>query len=38
MARWGRGEAEIEALIASGELQKLTGESANGHRLWRRHP
>jgi HEPN domain-containing protein len=33
MARWGRGEAEIEALIASGELQKLTGESANGHRL-----
>jgi len=33
MARWRIGEAEVEALIASGELQKLTGEAANGHRL-----
>jgi hypothetical protein len=33
MARWIRGEAEIEALIASGDLQMLTGEAANGQRL-----
>lgn len=33
MARWKRGEAEVEALIASGDLQKLTGEAANGGRL-----
>lgn len=33
MARWKRGEAEIEALIASGDLQKLTGDAANGERL-----
>lgn len=30
MARWRRGEAEVESLIASGELQQLTGEAANG--------
>ena len=33
MARWKPGEAEVEALIAAGELQKLTGEAANGARL-----
>lgn len=33
MARWTRGEAEVTALIASGDLQKLTGEAANGHLL-----
>jgi HEPN domain-containing protein len=33
MARWKMGEAEVEALLASGELQKLTGVAANGERL-----
>jgi len=33
MGRWKRGEAEVEALIAAGDLQKLTGEAANGSRL-----
>lgn len=33
MARWKRGEAEIEGLIAAGDLQKLTGDAANGERL-----
>ena len=33
MARWKRGESEVEALVASGDLQKLTGEAANGKRL-----
>lgn len=33
MARWQRGEAEIEALITAGDLQKLTGDAANGERL-----
>lgn len=33
MAGWRRGESEVEALIASGELQKLSGEAANGERL-----
>jgi hypothetical protein len=33
MARWKRGEAEVEALIAAGDLQKLTGDAANGKRL-----
>ena len=33
MGRWKTGEAEIESLVASGELQKLTGEAANGQRL-----
>lgn len=33
MARWKRGESEVEALLASGELQKLTGAAANGERL-----
>lgn len=31
MERWGLGEAE--ALIAAGELQKLTGDAADGARL-----
>jgi HEPN domain-containing protein len=33
MARWMRGETEVESLLAAGELQKLTGEAANGQRL-----
>lgn len=33
MARWKRGESDVESLIGSGELQKLTGEAANGQRL-----
>lgn len=33
MARWKRGEAEVEALIAAGDLQKLAGDAANGERL-----
>jgi len=33
MARWKPGESDVEALIASGELQKLTGDAANGERL-----
>lgn len=33
MARWKRGEAEVEALIAAGDLQQLTGAAADGERL-----
>ena len=33
MIRWMRGQAEIEVLIASGDLQKLTGAAANGERF-----
>lgn len=33
MARWTLGEADIEALLAAGDLQKLTGAAANGERL-----
>ncbi|MFZ5869688.1 MAG: HEPN domain-containing protein [Actinomycetota bacterium] len=33
MARWTRGEADVEALVQAGDLQKLTGEAANGERL-----
>lgn len=33
MARWKRGESEIEDLLASSDLQKLTGDAANGERL-----
>lgn len=33
MGSWKRGEAEIEALIASADLQKLSGGAANGERL-----
>lgn len=33
MARWKRGESEVEALLAASELQKLTGAAANGERL-----
>lgn len=36
MPRWKLGEAEVEALIASGDLQKLTGDVANGYRLLKR--
>lgn len=34
MARWKRGESEVEAQLAAGELQKLTGAAANGERLF----
>lgn len=30
--RWQRGAAEVSALLASGELQQLTGGAANGER------
>jgi HEPN domain-containing protein len=33
MARWKRGESEVEALLAAKELQKLTGAAASGERL-----
>jgi len=33
MARWKRGEAEVEGLIAARDLQQLIGEAANGTRL-----
>jgi hypothetical protein len=33
MARWQRGQAEVEALIAAGDLQTLTGPAADGSRL-----
>jgi HEPN domain-containing protein len=33
MVRWKRGEAEVEDLVAAGDLQKLTGDAANGERL-----
>lgn len=33
MTRWKRGESDVEALLAAGELQKLTGAAANGERL-----
>jgi len=33
MARWKRGEAEVQALLGAGDLQQLIGEAANGERL-----
>lgn len=30
MSRWSRGEADIEQMLKSGELQSITGEAANG--------
>ena len=33
MARWKRGEIDVENLIAAGDLQRLIGEAANGERL-----
>lgn len=33
MARWAKGESDVAALLAAGELQKLTGDAANGERL-----
>lgn len=33
MARWQLGQADVEALLAAGHLQKLTGDAANGERL-----
>ena len=33
MGRWERGALEIADLLSSGELQKITGEAANGEPL-----
>lgn len=33
MARWKLGESEVEALLAAGQMQKLTGSAATGERL-----
>ncbi len=33
MARWPLGESKIEALVARGELQRVTGAAADGERL-----
>lgn len=33
MSRWPRGEAEIEALIAAKQLQRVAGGQANGEHL-----
>ena len=30
MARWARGEAEVERLIARGDLERVTGAAADG--------
>lgn len=30
MARWVKGETDVEALLAAGDLQKLVGDAANG--------
>jgi len=29
MVRWKRGEAEVEGLVAAGDLQKLTGDAVH---------
>ena len=36
MSRWPRGEAEIEQLIASKQLQRVAGGQANGEHLLER--
>lgn len=36
MTRWGRGVADIEQLVNSGELQQVTGSQANGEKLLER--
>lgn len=36
MARWARGASDVEALLAAGDLQKLTGDAADGERLLQR--
>lgn len=36
MARWKLCEAEVEALLRNGEVQKLKGEAADGTRLLQR--
>lgn len=33
MTRWNRGETDIEQMLASGELQRVTGAGADGS-LW----
>ena len=30
MPRWARGEAEVEQLIARGELERVSGAAADG--------
>jgi hypothetical protein len=30
MPKWARGEAEVEQLIARGELERVTGAAADG--------
>ena len=37
MRRWTIGEKDIESLLTAGELQKLTGEAANGGLLLAKH-
>jgi hypothetical protein len=31
MARWARGEAEVEQLIAAGHLERVSGAQADGN-------
>jgi HEPN domain-containing protein len=31
VTRWARGEADIEAMLAATELQRVRGEAADGH-------
>jgi hypothetical protein len=33
MARWARGEADIEQLIAAGHLERVSGAQAGGRPL-----
>ncbi|MGH3401633.1 MAG: hypothetical protein ACRDRJ_03805 [Streptosporangiaceae bacterium] len=33
MARWARGEAEVEQLIAAGHLERVSGAQADGNPL-----
>ncbi|WP_406311666.1 HEPN domain-containing protein [Streptosporangium sp. NBC_01639] len=32
MTRWSRGEADVERMLASGELQRVKGEATDGRR------
>lgn len=33
MARWVKGETDVEGMLAAGDLQKLIGDAANGEPL-----
>lgn len=33
MARWQRGQSDVEGMVAAGELQRVIGDVANGKRL-----